>query len=122
MDSNLKFYLEEISNNSDLIKIQLIELIKEKLTKPSADFFNTEPGKEFLKRIQKKLIQKAIGFDNRATPLNPDFPTSKEAEEALAHKDEIITFLRDEVGMEISQWYQNMGPMKNSTFVIMECL
>lgn len=122
MNSFLKFYLEEISDNSGLITTGLMELTKEKLTAPAADFFQTKTGKDFLKRIQKKLLEKATGFDNRATPLNLDFSTSEEAEKVLRYKDEIINFLKDEVGLEISQWYQNMAPMKNSTFVIMECV
>lgn len=122
MNSNLKFYLEEISNNSDLIKTELNELIKEKLTAPAAEFFQTETGKEFLKRIQKKMLEKTTEFDNRTTLLNLDFSTSEEAEKVLEYKDEIINFLKNEIGLEISQWYQNMAPMKNSTFVTMECV
>lgn len=95
-------------------------LIKEKLTAPVLEFFQTEAGKDFLKRIQKKLLEKATGFDNRPTPLNLNFPTSEEAKKVLGYKDEIITFLKDHVGLEISQWYQNMAPGDNSTFVIME--
>lgn len=120
MDQTLKNYLSEISEKSTLVASKLTELIKEKLTQPSADFFQTEPGKEFLKRIRNKLIEKAIGFESSPTPLNLDFSTSEEAEEILVQKDEIMNFLKDEVGLEISQWYQNMAPMKNSTFVIME--
>jgi hypothetical protein len=122
MNPQLKFYLEEISNNSSLINTELMDLAKEKLTSPAFSFLQTETGKDFFKRIQKKLLEKATGLDNRPTPLNLDFSTSEEAKKVLEYKDEITTFLKDEVKLEISQWYQNMAPGDNSTFVILECI
>lgn len=121
MDATLIKYLNEVSKKSNSIAKWLEDLVEICLSKPASTFFQTEPGKEFLKRIQKKLIEKATGFD-RPTPLNLDFSNSEEVEKVLEHKDEIINFLKDKIGLEISQWYQNMAPMKNSTFVIMECI
>jgi len=121
MNQSLKYRLGEVSKRSTLVASKITELIKEKLTQPSVDFFHTEPGMELIKRIQKKLLQKATAFDDGDTSLNLDFSTTEEVEGVMGHKDEIISFLKDEVGIEISHWYQNMAPMLNSTFITMKC-
>ena len=122
MDQLLRTCLKDISDKSNLVSTRLTELMGKKLTRPAIDFFQTEPGEGLRKKIQKKLLEKAEGFDNREFLMNLDFSTSEEVEKVMKFKNEIMLFLKNEIGIEILDWYQNISPIQNSMFIIMRCI
>jgi C4-type Zn-finger protein len=119
MDQSLKTCLKDISDKSNLVSTRITELMRKNLTQPAIDFFKTNPGEGLLKRVEKKLIEEATKFDTKESVMHLDFSTSKEVEEVMKFKNEIIIFLKDEIGIEILHWHQKMAPMQNSMFLTM---
>ena len=121
MNASLKKHLYDVSEKSILVTDSITMLIKENLTLPAVNFFQTDSGKDLLRRIQKKLLEKATGIDNRYTCFKLEFSTSEEVEGVMKYKDEIISLLKNEIGLKILYWDHLLVPAKNWIEIFMDC-